>query len=251
MFLYNKIVLLVESLDEGEADYKIAKYIIENTKEVLDSSLRKLASNVYVSPPSIGRFVNRLGISDYKTFKECLELEYHNKKNLVKPFTNEGLQNFLLDNNFFDNEVYTGFLNKIMKAKRIVFLGDLQYWHIFTSFFEYLKEDGKNIVYFDFKTEDKKIEYINELSNEDIAMFVFPKQDIFDVFMLYQKTEFDFITSLERNTCVKYCFSQALSVYPGAVNVIKLPFCTQDGMAQIEMILVVNKLIELYIEQQK
>ena len=81
MYLYEKLLLLLDFLSEDELDYKIAEYVIYHGQEVLKLSLREFASRVYVSAPAIVRFIERLGIDDYQSFKNLLRNDlYYRKK---------------------------------------------------------------------------------------------------------------------------------------------------------------------------
>lgn len=246
MYLLERLMLLIESLDESEADYKIAKYIYFNPKEVLESTLRKLADKVYVSPPSIVRFVNRLGISDYQTFKEHLALEWEHKKQKTLTFKENEFCEFIRNKKFDGVSSFLEFVKSVKKAKRIVFLGRSLYWQLFSSFFEQLRAEGKEVEFISMKTEKKKIDILEKLKDKDLVVLVFPEHDIYDAIVTLQRVEFDFVTQLEKKPCIKYCFCQSLSVYPGDYKVISLPVKVQEGLIQIEIVFIVNKLIELY-----
>lgn len=84
----NPLIRLREMHDYvGSSERTVAKYLLDNPKEVMDSSIRELAEKIYVSPSTIVRLCKHLGFDGYREFRQALIYElamYQNNSKSVK-----------------------------------------------------------------------------------------------------------------------------------------------------------------------
>ena len=70
--MFNLIIILLSTLNDepkGSNNYKIAKYMIENMRDLEECSLTDLAQACYVSNSSISRFCRDIGLKDFNALK--------------------------------------------------------------------------------------------------------------------------------------------------------------------------------------
>ena len=70
--MFNLIIILLSTLNDepkGSNNYKIAKYMIENMRDLEEYSLTYLAQACYVSNSSISRFCRDIGLKDFNALK--------------------------------------------------------------------------------------------------------------------------------------------------------------------------------------
>ena len=70
--MFNLIIILLSTLNDepkGSNNYKIAKYMIENMRDLEEYSLTDLAQACYVSNSSISRFCRDIGLKDFNALK--------------------------------------------------------------------------------------------------------------------------------------------------------------------------------------
>ena len=70
--MFNLIIILLSTLNDepkGSNNYKIAKYMIENMRDLEECSLTNLAQACYVSNSSISRFCRDIGLKDFNALK--------------------------------------------------------------------------------------------------------------------------------------------------------------------------------------
>lgn len=76
---------LVEILHQNEqfneVELDIAKYVLDNPQQVINLSVRELASQLFISPSAIVRFTKKIGLTGYASFKMKVasELAYFSK----------------------------------------------------------------------------------------------------------------------------------------------------------------------------
>lgn len=72
-----EIFLRIEGMKESltESEKRIAKYILENSTEVYNYSMKDLAALIKTSPSSIVRFCQKLGYEKFQDFKISLAME--------------------------------------------------------------------------------------------------------------------------------------------------------------------------------
>ena len=72
VFMFDLIIILLSTLNDepkGSNNYKIAKYMIENMRDLEEYSLTDLAQACYVSNSSISRFCRDIGLKDFNALK--------------------------------------------------------------------------------------------------------------------------------------------------------------------------------------
>lgn len=83
-----EIFLRIEGMKDSltDAEIKISKYILENSTEVYNYSIKEMASLAETSTSSIVRFCQKLGYEKFQDFKISLAMEhsnYENKENII------------------------------------------------------------------------------------------------------------------------------------------------------------------------
>lgn len=60
----------------NQSERKLLEFIVKNSRDVKDMSIRELSSACYVSTTTILRFVRKLGFSGYREFSESMRFSY-------------------------------------------------------------------------------------------------------------------------------------------------------------------------------
>ena len=71
-YMFNLVIILLSTLNgepKGSNNYKIAKFMIENIRDLEDYTLTELAKACYVSNSSISRFCRDIGLRDFNQLK--------------------------------------------------------------------------------------------------------------------------------------------------------------------------------------
>ena len=101
----------VESLNETET--YVYNYVIKNTKEVLNESIRELANDTHVSTATVMRFCKKMGCEGFT------ELKYRLKENVEVQKTKEDDVNDQFDD-FIEKVKSSDYLDSIHRAAEII-----------------------------------------------------------------------------------------------------------------------------------
>lgn len=70
--MFNLVIILLSTINSEPKDsnnYKIAKFLIENIRNLEDFSISELAKTCYVSNSSVSRFCREIGLNDFNSLK--------------------------------------------------------------------------------------------------------------------------------------------------------------------------------------
>lgn len=90
--MFNLIIILLSTLNDeakGSNNYKIAKFMIENMRDLEDYSLTDLAQACYVSNSSISRFCRDIGLKNFSELKNQIAKFSVESANLKRKFDYE------------------------------------------------------------------------------------------------------------------------------------------------------------------
>lgn len=85
--MFNLMIILLSTINSEPKDsnnYKIAKFLIENIRNLENFSISQLAKSCYVSNSSVSRFCKEIGLNDFNTLKTQIAkipLEYRYAQN--------------------------------------------------------------------------------------------------------------------------------------------------------------------------
>lgn len=138
----NLYQILLNQDNFSDTEKEIAKYIINNNKDVLQMSIQELATKTYLSTATIIRFCKHLGFRGFKEFKMQYSIDYNayllNTRNVDfnSPFTGKENVNQLAINmasltkqtvdlclNILDYEVISRVVSKLIISENIVAVG--------------------------------------------------------------------------------------------------------------------------------
>lgn len=91
--MFNLVIILLSTLNgepKGSNNYKIAKFMIENIRDLEDYTLTELAKACYVSNSSISRFCRDIGLRDFNQLKNQIAKFSVEKTKLSNKFNYEG-----------------------------------------------------------------------------------------------------------------------------------------------------------------
>ena len=98
--MFNLIIILLSTLNDepkGSNNYKIAKYMIENMRDLEECSLTNLAQACYVSNSSISRFCRDIGLKDFNALKNQIAKFSVEAARLKRKFDYENMNPHYLD----------------------------------------------------------------------------------------------------------------------------------------------------------
>lgn len=140
------IFSILDTQDEESTDFIIAKYILDNYKDLAGTSLSEISRNCNVSKASISRFCKKLGLLDYidlqslirtsqnsKSYVENKSTYVENKSTIDEQKSTylELLNNYTIDfPKIIQNGIVEELINDICKYNSISILGHLQASHI-------------------------------------------------------------------------------------------------------------------------
>lgn len=84
--MFNLVIILLSTLNgepKGSNNYKIAKFMIENIRDLEDYTLTELAKACYVSNSSISRFCRDIGLRDFNQLKNQIAKFSVEKRNFL------------------------------------------------------------------------------------------------------------------------------------------------------------------------
>lgn len=114
--LYSKEFLL------NDTDNLIIDYIKKHLKQISNMSIHEISRELYISPNSIMRFSKKIGYSGFSELKFSLS-----KTEETQTSTNKVLENvpksIIKTIDFIDHEVKKYFVDEILKARKILFVG--------------------------------------------------------------------------------------------------------------------------------
>ena len=117
--MFNLIIILLSTLNDepkGSNNYKIAKYMIENMRDLEEYSLTDLAQACYVSNSSISRFCRDIGLKDFNALKNQIakfsvesarlkrkfDYEKHESSSMFQSYVKNVISNL---NYFLENDI--------------------------------------------------------------------------------------------------------------------------------------------------
>lgn len=90
--LLTSLLAIINTNDENETDFLIAKFFIMNLNQLKKLSIYEIADACYVSRSSVQRFIKNIGYDSFNQLKSNLDLTILHKKALsiilTKPITN-------------------------------------------------------------------------------------------------------------------------------------------------------------------
>lgn len=183
--MFNLIIILLSTINGEPKDsnnYKIAKYILENIRNLENYQLTDLAKKCYVSNSSISRFCKDIGLQDFNELKYQIAKYSVESKNIKSKFnylTNDG-------SNIFDSYISSVISNleqlksknidssinelvdDIYKFKKVAAFGYMQSENVALNLQFDLQSSGK-IIYTCYKVIDQQ-QYITTSNDENLII---------------------------------------------------------------------------------
>lgn len=107
----------------NDTDDLIVEYVKKNSKEIVNMSIHQLSKDLYISPNSIMRFCKKLGYSGFAELKFSLS----KNQDEMQTTTNKVLERLpvsvIKTIDIMDDVVLSSFVDKILKAKKILLVG--------------------------------------------------------------------------------------------------------------------------------
>ena len=185
--MFNLVIILLSTINSEPKDsnnYKIAKFLIENIRNLEDFSISELAKACYVSNSSVSRFCREIGLNDFNSLKTQiakipLEYQHAHHKFDFKSFDEQSLSKSytlsVIDNL---NMLYSTELDKQIKE---LVIDIYQYKHVAAFGYMHSQNVALNMQY-DLQTSEKmiftrikfadQIDYISH-SHEDTLIIIF------------------------------------------------------------------------------
>lgn len=128
--LLHSLFSILNQYSESDTDYMIAKYLLDNYKNISELNIYKISDDCFVSRATIRRFCSSIGFDNFKELKyefskyDDQSLSYHNhynKKNYLE-FLSTDLEQMIIDmKERISNMDLDHIVDKIYHSKRVVF----------------------------------------------------------------------------------------------------------------------------------
>ena len=228
MYILDKIILLMMVLDSNSLDYKIAEFIIYNKQIACNLTIRELASKIYVSPSTILRFVKKLGIDDYKLFREFLAQDVNEELHDLqsrKPLAKELIENF---NQSIDTTTLNDMLEKIKTCKRLCIHCPVEYALLFKEVVQLLRTQERTVDVLAYKNSKDKIDILEQLEEDDVIFCLFPSYSYYSWETALHHLEEEFVHVFEAKKCHKYFAGQSTTSHDNChmINLTYTPYNT-------------------------
>ena len=186
--MFNLIIILLSTLNDeakGSNNYKIAKFMIENMRDLEDYSLTDLAQACYVSNSSISRFCRDIGLKNFSELKNQIAKFSVESANLKRKFDYEESDssmfnsyvknvisnlNYFLENNI-EKQIDT-LVQEIRSYQKVAAFGYMQSESIACNLQFDLQTSGK-LIFSCFNTKDQA-DYIAD-ADENNLIIIFSK----------------------------------------------------------------------------
>ena len=129
--LLTTLFYILNKNDEDDTSFVIAKYILNNLKDIENRSIYKVAEDCYLSRSSVQRFIKEIGYDNYTQMKQSIAEVIQHEEALLDYTDHTDYSNYILDsiNSMTDDIAETakknGFknlLNRFIQAKSVVLL---------------------------------------------------------------------------------------------------------------------------------
>jgi len=265
MYILEQIETILEIEDKNSLNYKIALYIYSYPKKVLTMSLNELSKEIFVSSASITRFHQGLGYANYYFFKKMLieNLEKRNRRNefykhtiykklgkesfsrdLFKTELDEYLSNVTLE---LSDQMVTLLVNYMIKSQTIVFYGNPFEVSLFSQFISILRQNGKQIFNVSLLSTEKRIEYLKNMSEDDLIIIVSCNDNYRDFYEERQKENVNILFIIEKMKVNRFFIGQKSNFTSNPFHQIIFPFTLFKSFYNIGLIELVELLEILYL----
>ena len=166
--MFNLIIILLSTLNDepkGSNNYKIAKYMIENMRDLEEYSLTDLAQACYVSNSSISRFCRDIGLKDFNALK-----------NQIAKFSVESNLNYFLENDI-EKQINT-LVQEISSYQKIAAFGYMQSESVACNLQFDLQTSGK-LIFSCFNIKDQA-DYITDADENNLIIIFSESGTYFD-----------------------------------------------------------------------
>ncbi|MFI3252130.1 MAG: MurR/RpiR family transcriptional regulator [bacterium] len=154
----------------NDTDNIIIDYVKENSKEIVNMSIHQLSKDLFLSPNTIMRFCKKIGYSGFAEMKFSLNKTQDESKTIVNKVLERLPSSVIRTIDIIDEEVLIHFVNKIVKANKILFVG------VGDSSFQ-CELIGRSLKFVGINTEFyghiHDMEYVaSKLTPEDLVIFI-------------------------------------------------------------------------------
>lgn len=189
--MFNLIIILLSTLNDepkGSNNYKIAKYMIENMRDLEECSLTDLAQACYVSNSSISRFCRDIGLKDFNALKNQIakfsvesarlkrkfDYEKYESSSMVQSYVKNVISNL---NYFLENDIekqINTLVQEISSYQKIAAFGYMQSESVACNLQFDLQTSGK-LIFSCFNIKDQA-DYITD-ADENNLIIIFQNQE--------------------------------------------------------------------------
>ena len=189
--MFNLIIILLSTLNDepkGSNNYKIAKYMIENMRDLEEYSLTDLAQACYVSNSSISRFCRDIGLKDFNALKNQIakfsvesarlkrkfDYEKYESSSMFQSYVKNVISNL---NYFLENDIekqINTLVQEISSYQKIAAFGYMQSESVACNLQFDLQTSGK-LIFSCFNIKDQA-DYITD-ADEIILLLFFQNQE--------------------------------------------------------------------------
>lgn len=189
--MFNLIIILLSTLNDepkGSNNYKIAKYMIENMRDLEEYSLTDLAQACYVSNSSISRFCRDIGLKDFNALKNQIakfsveaarlkrkfDYEKYESSSMFQSYVKNVISNL---NYFLENDIekqINTLVQEISSYQKIAAFGYMQSESVACNLQFDLQTSGK-LIFSCFNIKDQA-DYITD-ADENNLIIIFQNQE--------------------------------------------------------------------------
>lgn len=195
--MFNLIIILLSTLNDepkGSNNYKIAKYMIENMRDLEECSLTNLAQACYVSNSSISRFCRDIGLKDFNALKNQIakfsveaarlkrkfDYEKYESSSMVQSYVKNVISNL---NYFLENDIekqINTLVQEISSYQKIAAFGYMQSESVACNLQFDLQTSGK-LIFSCFNIKDQA-DYITDADENNLIIIFQNQEPILTVF---------------------------------------------------------------------
>lgn len=195
--MFNLIIILLSTLNDepkGSNNYKIAKYMIENMRDLEECSLTNLAQACYVSNSSISRFCRDIGLKDFNALKNQIakfsveaarlkrkfDYEKYESSSMVQSYVKNVISNL---NYFLENDIekqINTLVQEISSYQKIAAFGYMQSESVACNLQFDLQTSGK-LIFSCFNIKDQA-DYITDADENNLIIIFSESGTILIVF---------------------------------------------------------------------
>ena len=193
--MFNLIIILLSTLNDepkGSNNYKIAKFMIENMRDLEDYSLTDLAKACFVSNSSISRFCRDIGLKDFSELKNQIakysvelahkkskfEFETDKSSTMFQAYVNSVISNL---HYFLENDIETqidALVENINNYKKVAAFGYMQSENVAFNLQFDLQTSGK-LIFSCYNTKNQA-DYISEADENNLIIIFSESGTYFD-----------------------------------------------------------------------